>query len=1135
MLDLDVKLGKAKAPFMYDSDAEMLKALQERGFQHEEAYIDHLVGSSPGLEVVSFQNGGSVSDTEIAMRKGADIIVQAPLSRGRWMGRADILRRTPSPSDLGDWAYEVVDTKLARETRAGTILQLCLYSDIVAGIQGQPPEYMYVVSPGIRDEEPFAEGKFRVHDYLAYYRLIRRRLESAVASGIAGQGPETYPEPVPQCDICRWWPECNRRRRRDDHLSFIAGLSTSQQREIQSWGVRTLEAFANEPLPLRRPKRGSGESYTHAREQARVQLEGRRRNSPCHELLPREPERGLARLPKPSPGDVFFDIEGDSFVGTQGFEYLFGWVVLDETGRPDYRSRWAFDAEARSSFRAGEKATFEAFVDEITDRWAAIPDMHVYHFAPYEPGALKRLMGRYATREDEIDRMLRAGLFVDLHAVTRQAVRASVERYSIKDLEQFYGLTRDVDLRTANDRRHKMEILLEANRPQEVTDEMLNVVQEYNRDDCVSTLRLRDWLEGLRAELTGQGEDIRRPDPQEGEPNEKVSERQERVNALMERLLEDVPPEQEDRSDEHQACWLLAHVLDWHRREAKSVWWEYFHLQDLDEEALLDERAGISGLRFVESVEGSGRTAIHRYEYPAQETAVVSGDSLRQIGGDRIGTVAEIDQAGRTIVVKKRRDAEERHPTAVFTFNEPINTDTLSEALLSLGEWVAEHGMDAPGARRAGRDLLMRRAPRLSHTPKTGRPLLAEGESVLDAARRLVLQLDDGLLAIQGPPGTGKTYTGARMVCELVRAGKRVGITANSHKVIRNLLDAAAAAAAEEGLDIRCIQKVSGKADNSEDGPIRETDSNGDVYDALDKGEAQVAAGSAWLWSRPEFFESVDVLFVDEAGQMSLANVLAIASSAKSVVLLGDPQQLEQPQQGSHPEGADASALEHLLEGRKVIPDDQGLFIGETWRLHPTICRFTSELFYEGRLRSRQGLDRQALAGTDYVDGAGLWFAPVEHEGNQNSSGEEADRVAELHSMLTSGGVSWTDMSGERKTLTNEDVLVVVPYNAHLAEIGRRLPRSARVGSVDRFQGQEAPVVIYSMATSSAEEAPRGMEFLFSLNRLNVATSRARCTTILVASPRLFETECRTPRQMQLANALCRYRELACTLRDTSE
>jgi superfamily I DNA and/or RNA helicase len=345
--------------------------------------------------------------------------------------------------------------------------------------------------------------------------------------------------------------------------------------------------------------------------------------------------------------------------------------------------------------------------------------------------------------------------------------------------------------------------------------------------------------------------------------------------------------------------------------------------------------------------------------------------------------------------------------------------------------------------------------------------------------------------------------------------------------VIRNLLDKAVEAAAKLGMELRCVQKVGGTAESDATEAIAETDENARVFEMLASGEAQVAAGTAWLWAREEAAGSVDVLFVDEAGQISLANAIAVSQAARSVVLLGDPQQLEQPKRGSHPDGTDVSALEHLLGKHQTMPPDRGLFLATTWRLHPAICAFTSELFYESRLRSREGLERQEVLGETAFAGAGLWFVPVEHEGNPNASTEEADIVASLVAGLLDGSATWRNEKGVVRPVELDDILIVAPYNAHVAALLERLPAGARAGTVDKFQGQEAPIVIYSLATSSPELAPRGMEFLYSPSRLNVATSRARSTCILVANPRLFEPECRTPQQMKLANALCRYLEMA--------
>ncbi|HET9606342.1 MAG TPA: ATP-binding protein [Nitrospira sp.] len=400
----------------------------------------------------------------------------------------------------------------------------------------------------------------------------------------------------------------------------------------------------------------------------------------------------------------------------------------------------------------------------------------------------------------------------------------------------------------------------------------------------------------------------------------------------------------------------------------------------------------------------------------------------------------------------------------------------MADVLFRLGSWANINGIDAPGSYRAARDLLLRRAPRLEDRTDT---LIHPDESTVAAAKRVGTLLDCSVLPIQGPPGSGKTFTGARMICELVGQGKKVGISAISHKVIRNLLLEVIRAANEAGLKgLNCIQKVKDKSEVAPPG-IRPTTDNAEPLAAL-HGCTQVAAGTAWLWAQEDYFEAVDVLFVDEAGQMSLADVLAVSHAARSVVLLGDPQQLEQPVKGSHPDGAAVSALEHLLAGQKTISPDKGLFLEKTWRLHPKLCEFTSEVFYEGRLHPHVGLEHQKIQGHPWLGESGLWFVSVHHEGNQNASAEEVECIAGLVSSLVHG-VNWIDDKGRSRPLQLNDVLIVAPYNAQVSDLSNRLPPNARVGTVDKFQGQEAPVVIYSLTTSSPEDAPRGMEFLYSL------------------------------------------------------
>ncbi len=1103
MLDHEAAAGTRPAPGGWDPSLDLMR---ERGLAHEQDYIRHL--QATGHEV-TFINGTGLDDSTVAatieaMRAGREVIVQGALSDGKWGGRTDILKRVEVPSGIGSWSYEVIDTKLARETRGGTILQLSLYADLVRGVQGVLPERMYVVAPWTG----FQPQEYRTSDYAAYYRLVKTRLESAIANGNQG---ETYPDPREHCEVCPWIWQCAVRRRRDDHLCLVAGISGLQVDELTNREVATTGGLASVPLPLPwKPERGAAASYERVREQARVQVEGRKSGRPVYETLTPEPVTGLAELPQPSPGDVFFDFEGDPFAGPGGLEYLFGYVTA---GEHEYTGLWALSYEE-------EKRCFEQFVDWVMDRWAEHPDMHIYHYAAYEPSAMKRLMGRHATREDEVDRMLRAGLFIDLYRVVRGGLRASVESYSIKELERFYGFDRDVALNEANAALYNISASLELGCPEEIREEYRAAVEGYNRDDCASTLRLRDWLEEVRRGLVEGGTDIERPLPADGDASEQLTEWQQMIRDLGERIAGDVPVSPEERGPEQQARWILANILDWHRREEKAVWWEFFRLSGCTVEELLDERGALAQLEFVSRVGGSDRAPVHRYRFPVQETSLRGGEALRSPGGYPLGSLVSLDPQGFTVDIRKRGNTADVHPEGVFA-HDLVRTGVLKQALVQTGEHVADHGIAGAGAYRAARDLLLREPPRVDSNP-----VRRHGETALEAALRIASSGDFGVLPIQGPPGAGKTYTGARMICELAANGARVGITANSHKVIVNLLDEALSAAEERGIGIRAVRKISGSPDGEPSDPrVVLTADNGRVFEELEGG-CQVAAGTAWLWARREARDSVDVLFVDEAAQVSLANVLAVSHAGPNLVLLGDPQQLDQPTQGTHPDGTEVSALGHLLGGRQTIEPGQGLFLEETWRLHPDVCAFTSETFYEGKLSSRSGLELQQVVSPGPVSGTGLRFLPAPHRGNQSSSDEEADMVAELVRGLLVGNSLWTDREGRDSPITLEDVLVIAPYNAQVFKIQERLP-GARVGTVDKFQGQEAPVVVYSMATSTPEDAPHGMEFLYSLNRLNVATSRARCVCVLVGCPELFTPECRTPRQMQLANAFCRYRELA--------
>ena len=1058
--ELAATRGEVARPERTDPELELIA---RHGTEHEQAHLDAYLRA--GRSVARIETRGATTDdywrardeTLEAMRSGADVIYQAVLFDGRWLGYADFLER------VGPLSYEVVDTKLARSAKAAALLQTSLYSELLAATQGREPECMHLVlGDGARQS-------FRVGDYRAYLRHATARLEAVVAASPF----VTYPEPVDHCGVCRWSEVCDRRWRDDDSLVLVAGLSRSQARKLDGAGVKTAEALATSDGDLS----ATGISATtlaRLRLQAQLHVKERETARPDYVLIrPERPDLGLALLPSPTDADLIFDMESDPWALDGGLEYLFG--VLDMAG--NFTPIWAHD-------RDQEKMAFERSIDLVIARLDANPGMHVYHYASYEPNALKRLMGRHGTREAEVDRLLRGEVLVDLYRVVKQSLVASRESYSLKDIEALYMGKRQDAISEAGSSIVAYESWIDC-REQSILD----AIATYNEQDLRSTWMLRDWLEERRPQAeTEFGIVIPRPAPQASAPSAELKQWEQDIEDLFARLAGDEPL--------GSPRWLLAQQLWWHRREQKSDWWGYYERLKMTDEELLADSESIAGLQFAGVIGPYKHSVLYRYAFPPQDHKLSVGMSPVDPRTKKpAGEVHEIDNVAGTIVLRRGKGSAAPHPSALIPPT-PIEDRVLRDAIRRVAESVAANGIGGAGDYQAIRDLLLLAPPRP----------------------------DNSYLAIQGPPGTGKTRLGAEMIVERLIAGRSVGLTALSHKVISNLLDAVCREAERHGYSVRAIQKADADQ-RCTSAIVQPADTNADVDDALGAAEVDLVAGTAWLFARDEIEGKLDDLFIDEGGQMSLANVIAAATCARNIMLLGDPNQLRQPSKGAHPDGADLSALDHVLDGAQTIRPDRGRFLPTTYRMHPNVCRFISEIAYENRLESAPECSRQGVGGTGDLSGTGLRYRPVSHAGNRTSSVEEGEVVVALFNDLL--GRPWTDRNGAARSLTVEDILVVAPYNAHVALLAGELPLGARVGTVDKFQGQEAPVVIYSMATSSPADAPRGIEFLYSLNRLNVAISRAQGMAILVCSPVLLDAIARTPFQMRLANALCHLVETA--------
>lgn len=1135
--------------------------------------------------------------------------------------------------------YTVVDAKLARHARTTALLQLAAYGDLLARSGVPVSRHVHLV---LGDRTVTSH---RLDELTPVYRERRARLERLVATHLAQPGPAEWGAPgvrtCGRCDVCA--AEVGRTR----DVLLVAGLRTTQRARLCDAGVRTVDELAAStgPVPgvgaatldaLRAqarlqvrqspppgtdappagdrpdddvaPPDGPGADGTDAPDRAGAdgtdapgragadgtEAPGRARDDGTPLVFDLFAPEVVGLLPAPDPGDLFFDFEGDPLwvddaSGEWGLEYLFG--VVEAPARPGdepvFRTFWAHD-------RAAERQALLDFLDYLTARRRRHPHLHVYHYAAYEKSALLRLAGRHGVGEEVVDDLLRDGVLVDLYATVRASLRTGAPSYSIKKLEPLYrGAARDeAGVTTAGDSiaEYAAACTLRAVGALDEAQRRLDQIAAYNRDDCVSTLGLRDWLLARAAE---HGVHPRPPlgaEPLDGVDDE-APERDPLVTTLL--AYADAPvgaqapvdaepnrpgrtvagqPAGRPRTDDQQAVALLAAALGYHWREDKPFWWAHFdRLSAAPDEwterrstFVADEVEVVEGwsvpprartarrvLRLVGRLEpGSdlrrGAKAFALYDPPLPTAAKRSAGGLRgwteRVTVVAVGTETTLPAAGTVTSASPsavpRPAARDRAPDRDVVLVEdalpsgaaehdalpmalgpcaPPGTASITAAVRALAEDVAA---DLPGLPRSpALDLLRRVPPRT----RSGAPLPGVGRTpggapgYVEAITAALLDLDDSYLAVQGPPGTGKTYTGARVVAALVARGWRVGVVAQSHAVVENMLRALVAA----GVDPDRIGKKPSEATDA-GAPWRHLRSDAQFAALLTDpepgpGPGAVVGGTAWDLTHTGRVPrgALDLLVVDEAGQLSLADTVACSVAARRLLLLGDPQQLPQVSQGVHPEPVDRSALGWLTDGHDTLPLPLGYFLAETWRLHPALCAAVSRLSYEGRLTSVPAAGARSLDGVE----PGVHRVVVEHEGNAVASVEEAAAVVALVRDLV--GRRWRDPSAHApgaavdRPLEDRDVVVVAPFNAQVWTVRRALDAAGltgtRVGTVDRFQGQEAPVAVLTTAASSPEDVPRGIEFLLDRNRVNVAVSRAQWCAFVVRSDRLTDHLPATP------------------------
>ncbi|MBD9443728.1 TM0106 family RecB-like putative nuclease [Pseudomonas sp. PDM04] len=1063
------------------------RLIQDKGLAHEAAFLERLKTENASVVDIAQGNPSFARRVELtieAMKAGVDIIFQASLQQGPYIGHADFLRKVPRASALGDHSYEVIDTKLAKTAKAKFLIQVALYSRMLMPIQGIQPQCMYVV---LGDAQQ-TEQAFRVADYADYLEQVLQRFEAFVNKA---DRPFTYPDPCGFCGFCAWRDRCDEQRQQDDHLSAVAGISRSQIQKLQSAGVTTLRELAESGEDLRVAKLQS-ESLNKLRHQARLQFQGRFSGVPLFELLAVSGERrGFHRLPHAVEGDLFFDMEGNP-LEEGGLEYLFG-LYIDEGGAQVFKPFWAHDREQ-------EKLAFEQFIDWVIAHLQRYPDAHVYHYACYEETAIKRLMSQHGTREAQVDWLLRNGKLIDLYKVVREAIRVSEPSYSIKNIEHFYMDQRDGDVTNAG------ASIVFYERWKETRDAaLLDKIERYNEDDVRSTCLLRNWLMTIKPSVAGG---VPVPETESAKSVAEQTEIEIRLEDYRHRLLAD---------DEGPVRLLTFQLLDFHRRADKPTWWQLFSRRDMTTEELLEDIESLAGLRRTDTpATPDKRSFLYEYRFEPQETKMRGGSA--GVISESLNPVQLVHlDYDRCLATFKATAAKAPPDQFDMIPGTPIPTGSLREALYRYADNVLAGGQRF----QAVTDFLHRRAPRVNGV-EPGAPLLDPGLPTLEAIKQVVRHLDHSVLFIQGPPGAGKTYTGSHVIVDLLKAGKRIGVTSNSHHAINNLLAAVESRALEAGVTFSGLKKSGESEDTVFTGRCIRSIENKTKYLEAWGPNTHLTAGTAWLFADPAFTEQLDYLFIDEAGQVSVANLVAMGLAARNIVLMGDQMQLSQPVQGVHPGRSGDSILDYLLDGTPTIAPDRGVFLAHTWRMHPDVCSFISQAVYEGQLSPAPGNEKRVLSldgQRPEVPSSGLMFCPVEHDGNSQSSDEEAAYVKALYAYFLRQ--RFVDNEGVAHEIGVDNILVVAPYNLQVQLLKQVLPTGARVGTVDKFQGQEAEIVIVSMATSNENYLPRDISFLYSKNRLNVAVSRAKSLACIVASPDLTAVRCVTPQEMSLVNGLC--------------
>lgn len=1161
-----------KAQGLFDQQRPAAQPLEEllfdQGLKHEDVLLERLkeqkkdVYAHKPLDPKGPPRDEDYAMTLAAMREGRQYIHQAALRNGEMRGWADLLERIERPSNLGTWSYIPIECKLSSHPRPIYLVQACAYCELLEPHLGHRPAHFKLYLGGGRFEQ--GEQGYPVARFWSWYEQLRQRYRDFRATFDPSQEPEDAPG-----DHGLWEPFIEQRLKQKRDLILVAGLRQSQWQKLRAAGITTIDALADLPDHDNLGGRIDPAMLARLRDQARIQIASEQHSDgrPACEVRPVEQQsRGLAMLPAPDPGDIWFDMEGfpDPITGEK-LEYLFGACYRDETGDLQFKAWWAHTP-------AEEKQAFDAFVQWVDARREQHPDLHIYHYASYEKTALGSLASRHQIHQALIDQWLREELLVDLYPIVRNGLLVGAESYSIKKVERLYGDARQEEVESAADSvvqyaEWRKSAPLQDSDADPEQSLLLQALEEYNKKDCQVTEGLHRFLLGLpaMAQITHRANRWGTCAQQEAEEGQTAVDEKDLEAAARELLSElgDLPLRSQEKGRKkptsveenpeaigprglsRRVHRLLGQLIDFHEREAKVEWWEFFHRLQMTPEDRQEDSEVIAAAQRL-GVERIKSSLGFRYRFDANQPLKLAANGGRNPRfavvpllrvGERLQPLEPLALAdgkawsAEGLLAENQADAVMLKVTgaalakAVNLSGEQLPEDAdlvplpkliyrsmLKDLVRQAQAWVFER-QPLP---EAFLHLLERRSiPELEPLNQRIRQAPA---STADELTAFLKQADGVGFCLQGPPGTGKTTVTAALIAQLVSAGKRVAVSSNSNEAINHVLRKVQDRLDQAGSSALVVKASSG---SSHDADVRSlAGSKAQALREADLPEAPAVLGGTVFTLVKEAYDGAafDLLVIDEAGQVSLSNLLYMSKVARNILLVGDQQQLSQPTRADHPGESGLSCLDYGMQDHAVVPPDRGVFLATSWRMPPSLTAVVSDLFYEGQLRSASGNDTNRVLWGGQEQG--LAFEPVEHGGNSTASDEEVEHIAALVERLH--GRPYQLSNGRQGLLGRDEILITAPYNLQVNRLKRRLDGKARIGTVDKFQGQEAPVAIHSLTASDGEAAPRGLDFLLASDRLNVAISRAQCLSIVVGSPQLATGISSRIHNVEQVSRLCR-------------